>query len=86
MPSLYIDLEKGRLRSEVLVLNGAVVSAGRETGVPVPVNAALTEILIGIAGGEIDRNEFRGRPECLLAAVAAQEREGRAAYNVMRDG
>ncbi len=76
MPSLHIDLEKGRSQSEVLVLNGAVVRAGRETGVPVPVNTALTETLMGIVHGELAWEEFRGRPECLLAAVAAQEQGG----------
>jgi len=72
MPSLHIDLERGRPQSEVTVLNGAVARVGQELGLPVPVNAALTQVLLGIASGEFDREAFRHRPEHLLAAIAGQ--------------
>lgn len=73
MPSLQIDLEKGKPESEVTVLNGAVADAGRQLGVPTPVNAALTETLTDIARGKIDRDAFRGRPDHLLAVVEVQQ-------------
>ena len=69
MPSLHIDLERGRSRSEVMVLNGAVARVGEELGIPVPVNAALTRILLGLASGELEREAFRHAPERLLAEI-----------------
>lgn len=70
MPSLHIDLERGRSRSEVMVLNGAVARVGEELGVPAPVNAALTRILLGLTAGDLDRASFRHRPQRLLAEIA----------------
>lgn len=72
MPSLHRDLEQAKWRSEVRVLNGAVVDAGRRMAVPTPVNAALTHTLLQIVRGDIERDTFRGHPERLLAAVSAQ--------------
>ncbi|MDW8395133.1 MAG: 2-dehydropantoate 2-reductase [Anaerolineae bacterium] len=45
LPSLYYDLAQGRAKSEVDVLNGAVVRFGQAAGVPTPVNIALLEAL-----------------------------------------
>jgi 2-dehydropantoate 2-reductase len=42
--SMLQSLERGR-RSEIDFMNGYVVEEGRETGVPVPVNTALTAIV-----------------------------------------
>ena len=67
MPSLWEDLEHGRTRSEVEVLNGAVVREGAGVGVRTPVNAALTEVLLALARGRRDRSEFRRKPDALLA-------------------
>jgi len=76
MPSLHIDLAKGKPDSEVAVLNGAVVHAGREAGVETPVNAALTATLTDIVRGVADWAAYRGRPDRLLAVVeAGQEQE-----------
>lgn len=69
MPSLYLDLEAGRERLEIDVLNGAVVAAGAQVGMPTPVNRALTEIVQALASGQTDRARFRGNPEALLVAV-----------------
>lgn len=44
-PSLYYDVVNRTGRSEVSVLNGAVVEAGRRLGIPTPVNDALTEMM-----------------------------------------
>ncbi len=46
MPSLWIDRKAGRGRSEITVLNGALVQAGRRLGVPTPANLALTASLL----------------------------------------
>ena len=70
-PSLWHDLQRGRTESEVDVLNGAVAREGGRLGVPTPVNSALTEALLGLAGGELDSGKFRGHPEALLAYVDA---------------
>jgi 2-dehydropantoate 2-reductase len=69
-PSLGQDLERGRAQSEVEVLNGAVAREGSKLGVPTPVNAALTAVLQGLAGGRLDREGFRHHPDALLAAIA----------------
>ena len=69
MPSLHIDLSRGKGRSEVEVLNGAIARAGAEFGVQVPVNWALHRVLIGLTRGELAWDDFRGRPERLLAEV-----------------
>lgn len=66
MPSLWEDLERGRDRSEVEVLNGAVVREGAALRVPTPVNALLTQVLVGLAAGRRDREEFRRKPDALL--------------------
>lgn len=72
MPSLHIDLTGGRPDSEIEALNGAIVRAGRETGVPTPVNHTLTEILSDLFAGRADRATFQQQPRKLLAAVEQQ--------------
>jgi len=69
MPSLHIDLSRGKGKSEVEYLNGAVVRYAQELGLEAPVNRALHSVLMGIVRGEIPWEEYRGRPECLLAGV-----------------
>ncbi|HDQ71590.1 MAG TPA: ketopantoate reductase family protein [Chloroflexi bacterium] len=71
MPSLYIDLVRRKARSEVEFLNGAVVKYAREAGVAVPANEALYAVLIGIVRDEKAWDDYRGQPERLLEAVAA---------------
>ncbi len=65
-PSLHIDLGKGRAKSEVEFLNGAVVRAGARLGVSMPVNRMLSDVLLGIAQGRIEWNEYRGQPDRLI--------------------
>lgn len=69
MPSFHIDLMGGKGRSEVIFHNGAIAAAGRDAGVPVPVNAALNDILAGLSVGKMEREMFDGRPDRLLAVV-----------------
>jgi len=68
-PSFHYDI--GRGRSEVRWLNGAVVSSGRELGVPTPVNAALTDTLLSLVHGEVNPEMYLNRPDKLLAQAAA---------------
>jgi 2-dehydropantoate 2-reductase len=69
MPSFHIDLYAGRGRSEVDYLNGAVVRFGKKWNVPTPVNAWLTETLLGMTEGRIPIDTYAGRPEACLRAL-----------------
>ncbi len=62
MPSLQIDLEAGRQRSEVEFLNGAVARFGARHHVATPVNQALTEVLMKLAIGTLKKEEFENNP------------------------
>lgn len=68
-PSLQIDLEQGRPRSEVEYLNGAVVRAGLELGVPVPANALIYRTLLAMVQGTIPREAYVADPHSLLAPL-----------------
>ena len=69
MPSFHIDLHAGRGQSEVDYLHGAVVRAGRNLGIPTPVNTLFTETLLALTRGELPLEEFAGQPEKLLARM-----------------
>lgn len=69
MPSLHIDLHSGRGQSEVEYLHGAVARAGREAGIPTPINAFLTETLLSLADRRIQMDEFSRQPEKLVAVL-----------------
>jgi 2-dehydropantoate 2-reductase len=69
MPSFHIDLYSGRGKSEVDYLHGAVVRAGKRTGVPTPVNELLTNTLQALTNGEIPLNEYARQPEKLLSKL-----------------
>ena len=70
-PSLLRDLRAGRKQSEGRFLYGAVAGEAAARGLPAPVNAALWRILDGIARGETPWEEYRRKPERLLAEVGA---------------
>lgn len=69
MPSFHIDLHSGRGQSEVEFLHGAVVRAGRELGIPTPVNALLTNTLVALTKKEIPLDEYAGQPDKLLSTL-----------------
>ncbi len=71
-PSLLLDLRAGKAQTEVDVLSGAVAAAARRTGTAAPVNAAYARLVTEIAREPARWAEFRGRPEALVAAVAAE--------------
>jgi len=68
-PSLQIDLARGRARSEVLYLNGAVVTHAERVGLDAPVNRALLSILMDIAKGNVPWAKFRQQPQELIRAI-----------------
>ncbi len=70
-PSLLLDLRAGKARSEVDVLNGAVATAARAAGTAAPVNATYARLIAEIARDPARWADFRGRPDALVAAVAA---------------
>ncbi len=68
-PSLQVDLDRGRRESEVEYLNGAIVHAGRELGVPVPANALIYRTLSAMVQGGIPRQAYASNPHSLLAPL-----------------
>ena len=69
MPSFHIDLHSGRGKSEVDFLNGAVVRAGKQAGIPTPVNQLLNETLQAMTRKEISAEMYAQKPEKLLGQV-----------------
>ena len=65
MPSLHIDLAGGRSTSEIVALNGAIVEAGRKTGVATPINQRLTKILTDLFSGQTEWSAYQGQPDKL---------------------
>ncbi len=72
-PSLRIELARRR-KSEIEFLNGAIVREGKRTGVPTPVNQALTQIIRGIVQGEISWHEYRGQTDRLIERVRLENK------------
>ena len=73
MPSLHIDLQRGRTQSEISWLNGAIVNAGVACKVPTPINRMLTETVTHLAHHPAERAAWRHNIE-RLAATAAEYR------------
>ena len=68
-PSVYLDLAKGRGRTEVPWLNGAVARHGRRLGIPTPVNAALDRLVADVVAGRLRWEDVRDAPARIAAAV-----------------
>ena len=75
LPSLHVALAGGK-RSEVGWLNGAVARCGQGTGVPTPVNRALTDVLTALTDGQTRRDEWRARPNAIAALVKSPPQVG----------
>ena len=58
-PSLLVDMWTGRTQSEIDELNGAIVKAGKTSGVKTPVNAALVGMVHDLLEKKADRAEWR---------------------------
>ena len=69
LPSFHMDLASGKEKNEVLYHNGAVAAAGKELEIATPVNAALTDLLMKMARGEIDWQVYDGSPARLVQEV-----------------
>jgi len=74
-PSLLLALRQDRRRSEIDDLNGAVVRAGEQVGLPTPVNRALTEIFARLTEGRIGWENVRQQPGVLLAVAEEMKRK-----------
>ena len=77
-PSLLLDLRAGKAQTEVDYLNGAVACAGRDNGVPVPVNAVYARVLEDIAHMPQLWAKYRERPDTLASEVEAEVRRVKA--------
>lgn len=66
LPSLLIDLNAGRPKSEIDALNGAVSLASGPIGVRTPVNDALTAIVRELVAGQIERAAWRQQVDRLV--------------------
>jgi 2-dehydropantoate 2-reductase len=70
MPSFHIDLHRGRGQTEVAWLHGAVARHGRECGMPTPLCAKLTDLLIALSTGQRPLTEFRHQSRLLRAVLS----------------
>lgn len=71
MPSLYLDLDQGKSKSEVGWLNGAVAAKGKEVNVPTPINTMLLEVLSSIVAQPAKRSLWQS--DSLRLLVTADE-------------
>jgi 2-dehydropantoate 2-reductase len=77
-PSLLLDLRAGKAQTEGDFLNGAVACAGRDHGVPTPVNAVYARVLDDIAHMPQLWAKYRERPDTLAAEVEAEVKRVKA--------
>jgi len=68
-PSLLIEVEHGSKLTEVGMYNGAIARAAESAGLKAPVNRILSDTLDRITSGEVDWEEFKGKPEALYREV-----------------
>lgn len=69
-PMMRADLQRGK--TEIDALNGAVVRAGEAAQIDVSVNRALTDLIHDLSSHPERRQDFRGRPDALLAYLHEQ--------------
>lgn len=77
LPSLHIDLHRGKRRSEVRWLNGAVVRKGAQVDVATPVNRVLTDTLLALTNRQREQEQWRRNPWLLVAAAQRARREAK---------
>ncbi|MBP7687704.1 MAG: ketopantoate reductase family protein [Thermoflexales bacterium] len=70
LPSLLIDLNAGRPKSEIDDLNGAVSAASQSSGVKTPVNDALTATVRDLVAGKSDRAAWRRQIDRLVTLTS----------------
>jgi 2-dehydropantoate 2-reductase len=69
MPSLYLDLEAGKTKNEVVWYNGAVARAGENSGIATPINRLLSETVLHLAAHPDERESWRGNVAKLAQAA-----------------
>lgn len=69
MPSLHLDLSRGKPRNEVAWLNGAVVRQGRIAGIPTPVNALINDTLLTLVSNNAEWDGWRHNHDRLWQAA-----------------
>lgn len=74
MPSLHIDLNAGKKRSEVGWLNGAVVQKGKEVGIATPINQMFSDVLLMLVEDNAQRGVWQ-HDHLRLALLATEYRE-----------
>ena len=65
MPSLHVDLYRGKRHSEIDELNGVVVRAGARLNIPTPANALLFETFKDLQSGRAARSDWRHQADRL---------------------
>jgi 2-dehydropantoate 2-reductase len=75
MPSLYLDLEKGKRANEVDWLNGAVVRLGQAVGTATPINQWLNQTVQHLAQHPEERPQWLGHSEKLVAQRPAMTKQ-----------
>ena len=76
LPSLMLDMRRGRNQSEVNVLNRMIAETGAQFGVPTPVNTTISSLLNGILDGSVRKEVYRHSPAALWTAVNNARNEG----------
>lgn len=74
MPSLWWDLQRGKGRTEVRVLNGAVVDAGARASVPTPVNSLLWAVMEQVTASASEWERYRRQPARLKTLLRTATR------------
>jgi len=69
MPSFHVDLHRGRGKSEVDHLNGAVARLGTELNLSTPVNRTLTDVLTKLIAGKESLEKYDHNPTELLDKI-----------------
>jgi 2-dehydropantoate 2-reductase len=64
--SMWQDLDRGRGRTEIANLNGAVVRAAEKAGLPCPVNSYLVEIVEKLAASPSEWERYKADPQLLV--------------------
>jgi 2-dehydropantoate 2-reductase len=79
LPSFHYDI--GRGRSEIEVLNGAVVRAGERIGIPTPTNRFLLDTMIAIVENPLEQEPLRNLPQEFLRRAIIAGVPGIQGYN-----
>jgi 2-dehydropantoate 2-reductase len=76
-PSLRLEMTKGRAKSEIEFLNGAIVKWGFKTRIKTPANEFLCRTLLGILSGKVNRDLYWHHPEKLIWDYREFKRKGK---------